>query len=142
MTLTVGQLEEARRALDAPLFADLSGDVGVSFEFFPPKTEKMEAQLWDAVQTLAHALHGRQTDVQRFRNALIAPTWAIRDLVGLEQDLRVLERAHIGLAAGEHLPELLPLRWFQRHPIRLHDQPLAVRPLPTDNKTANLSGHR
>jgi methylenetetrahydrofolate reductase (NADPH) len=53
MTLSLAQMEEARRALDAPLFADLSGDVGVSFEFFPPKSEKMEAQLWDAIQTLA-----------------------------------------------------------------------------------------
>jgi len=37
----------------ASLFADLSGDVSVSFEFFPPKSEKMEAQLWDAIGTLA-----------------------------------------------------------------------------------------
>ncbi|WP_144097164.1 methylenetetrahydrofolate reductase [NAD(P)H] [Croceicoccus sediminis] len=36
-----------------PLFADLPGDVNVSFEFFPPKTEKMEAQLWDAIEKLA-----------------------------------------------------------------------------------------
>jgi methylenetetrahydrofolate reductase (NADPH) len=53
VTLSLQQMEEARRALDAPLFADLSGDIGVSFEFFPPKTEKMEAQLWESVQTLA-----------------------------------------------------------------------------------------
>ncbi len=53
MTLSFAQMEEARRALDAPLFADLSGDIGVSFEFFPPKSDKMEAQLWDAIQTLA-----------------------------------------------------------------------------------------
>ena len=50
---TMSELEEARRALDAPLFADLAGDAQVSFEFFPPKSEKMEAQLWDAIQTLA-----------------------------------------------------------------------------------------
>ncbi|USI74570.1 methylenetetrahydrofolate reductase [NAD(P)H] [Sphingomonas morindae] len=50
---TFSELEEARRALDAPLFADLAGDCAVSFEFFPPKTEKMEAQLWEAVSTLA-----------------------------------------------------------------------------------------
>ena len=38
---------------EAPLFADLAGDFSVSFEFFPPKTEKMDAALWEAVQTLA-----------------------------------------------------------------------------------------
>lgn len=38
---------------EAPLFAGLAGDFAVSFEFFPPKTEKMEAALWEAVQTLA-----------------------------------------------------------------------------------------
>jgi methylenetetrahydrofolate reductase (NADPH) len=36
-----------------PLFADLPGDIAVSFEFFPPKTEKMEDQLWDAITQLA-----------------------------------------------------------------------------------------
>jgi methylenetetrahydrofolate reductase (NADPH) len=37
----------------APLFADVAGDIDVSFEFFPPKTEKMEETLWESVQTLA-----------------------------------------------------------------------------------------
>ena len=37
------------RAITAPL----SRDVTVSFEFFPPKTEKMEQTLWDSVQRLA-----------------------------------------------------------------------------------------
>ena len=46
-------LEEARTALAAPLFAGLPGDIGVSFEFFPPKTEKMEEQLWNAIVELA-----------------------------------------------------------------------------------------
>jgi methylenetetrahydrofolate reductase (NADPH) len=53
MSFTLSELEEARRALDAPLYADLAGDAQVSFEFFPPKTEKMEATLWDSIQTLA-----------------------------------------------------------------------------------------
>jgi methylenetetrahydrofolate reductase (NADPH) len=53
MSFTVTQMEEARRALDAPLFADLPGDFAVSFEFFPPKTEKMEETLWASVATLA-----------------------------------------------------------------------------------------
>jgi methylenetetrahydrofolate reductase (NADPH) len=37
----------------APLFAGLPGDVSVSFEFFPPKTERMEEQLWQAITQLA-----------------------------------------------------------------------------------------
>ncbi len=38
---------------DRPLFVTIPGDFRVSFEFFPPKTEAMEAQLWDAVLELA-----------------------------------------------------------------------------------------
>jgi len=40
-------------AADAPLFAGLAGDIAVSFEFFPPKTEAMDVQLWDAISALA-----------------------------------------------------------------------------------------
>ncbi len=35
-----------------PLFADLKGDIRVSFEFFPPKTETMEETLWESIKTL------------------------------------------------------------------------------------------
>ena len=52
MTMNLNSLAEARRAAASPLFADLAGDIGASFEFFPPKTEKMEAQLWDTFHTL------------------------------------------------------------------------------------------
>jgi methylenetetrahydrofolate reductase (NADPH) len=38
---------------DLPAFAGLPGDITVSFEFFPPKTEKMDVQLWDAITQLA-----------------------------------------------------------------------------------------
>ena len=41
MTTASSPASEARRAAASPMFADLSGDIGVSFEFFPPKTEKM-----------------------------------------------------------------------------------------------------
>lgn len=37
---------------DRPLFADVAGDVGVSFEFFPPKNPAMEEALWSAVRML------------------------------------------------------------------------------------------
>ncbi len=32
---------------------DLNGKINVSFEFFPPKTEKMENMLWDSIHRLA-----------------------------------------------------------------------------------------
>jgi methylenetetrahydrofolate reductase (NADPH) len=41
------------RPAETPLFAGLPGDINVSFEFFPPKSEKMEEQLWDAITQLA-----------------------------------------------------------------------------------------
>jgi methylenetetrahydrofolate reductase (NADPH) len=44
---------EAARAANPPLFADLPGDIEVSFEFFPPKTDKMAETLWASVETLA-----------------------------------------------------------------------------------------
>jgi len=49
---SLSAMEEARRALDTPLFADLAGDAAVSFEFFPPKTEKSEAALWEVIKAL------------------------------------------------------------------------------------------
>ena len=45
-----------------PLFAEARGDVQVSFEFFPPKSEKMAETLWDSIQTLA-PLHPRFVSV-------------------------------------------------------------------------------
>jgi methylenetetrahydrofolate reductase (NADPH) len=39
-------------ATATPLFADVAGDIDVSFEFFPPKTEAMEKTLWESVETL------------------------------------------------------------------------------------------
>ena len=52
MRLTLNQMAEAARALNGPLFADLPGDLEVSFEFFPPKTPAMQESLWQAVETL------------------------------------------------------------------------------------------
>jgi methylenetetrahydrofolate reductase (NADPH) len=34
------------------MFEGLLGDIGVSFEFFPPKSEAMEATLWETFETL------------------------------------------------------------------------------------------
>ncbi|MDP8994093.1 MAG: methylenetetrahydrofolate reductase [NAD(P)H] [Pseudomonadota bacterium] len=35
-----------------PLFENVAGDIAVSFEFFPPKTDKMAQTLWESVKTL------------------------------------------------------------------------------------------
>ena len=45
-----------------PLFAAARGDIEVSFEFFPPKTEKMEQSLWESIKTL-EPLHPRFVSV-------------------------------------------------------------------------------
>lgn len=52
MSPTVQQMREGQLALEAPLFSGLPGDIEVSFEFFPPKTEKMGETLWQSVETL------------------------------------------------------------------------------------------
>jgi methylenetetrahydrofolate reductase (NADPH) len=46
----------------APLFAQAKGDIAVSFEFFPPKSEKMAETLWSSIETLA-PLHPRFVSV-------------------------------------------------------------------------------
>lgn len=53
MSPTIDQMREAQRALETPLFSGLQGDIEVSFEFFPPKTQKMGETLWHSVETLA-----------------------------------------------------------------------------------------
>jgi methylenetetrahydrofolate reductase (NADPH) len=45
-----------------PLFAEARGDIQVSFEFFPPKTDKMEQSLWESIKTL-EPLHPRFVSV-------------------------------------------------------------------------------
>ena len=44
------------------LFENVAGDIAVSFEFFPPKTEKMEQTLWESIKTL-EPLHPRFVSV-------------------------------------------------------------------------------
>src|SRR6201989_2572357 len=39
-------------AVGRHLFEDVPGDIAVSFEFFPPKSAKMEETLWESVKML------------------------------------------------------------------------------------------
>ena len=45
-------INEATLAGGAPLYGDIGGDVEVSFEFSPPKTDRAEEVLWQSVETL------------------------------------------------------------------------------------------
>src|SRR3546814_14520089 len=42
--------ETEESGMTSPLYADLPGDVSISFEFFPPKTATMEETLWQSIQ--------------------------------------------------------------------------------------------
>ena len=53
MSTNLDPKTEARTAHEAPLFASLPGDIEVSFEFFPPKNEKMAQTLEESVAMLA-----------------------------------------------------------------------------------------
>ncbi|MXO62587.1 methylenetetrahydrofolate reductase [NAD(P)H] [Qipengyuania oceanensis] len=53
MTEQLDPVHEARTAHDEPLFSGLPGDIAVSFEFFPPKTDKMAETLRESVAMLA-----------------------------------------------------------------------------------------
>ncbi len=44
---------QAALAGHAPLFAEARGDIAVSFEFFPPKSDAMAETLWRSIETLA-----------------------------------------------------------------------------------------
>jgi methylenetetrahydrofolate reductase (NADPH) len=49
----MNRLSQIALAEHAPLFAQVRGDIAVSFEFFPPKTEAMNETLWRSIETLA-----------------------------------------------------------------------------------------
>ncbi|MEO5971971.1 MAG: methylenetetrahydrofolate reductase [NAD(P)H] [Sphingomicrobium sp.] len=53
---------ETRAQAYVPLFAETRGDIAVSFEFFPPKSDAMAATLWQSIETLA-PLHPRFVSV-------------------------------------------------------------------------------
>lgn len=52
MNAQSSSLLEARQFLDIPYYANMIGDAEVSFEFFPPKSDKMETQLWHSLDML------------------------------------------------------------------------------------------
>ncbi len=66
------------------------------------------------------ALHSGRADIEGLGNARIAPRRSARGLIGLEQDVGVLEFAHVGLAAGEQASQFLALLFGQRDTVSFH----------------------
>jgi hypothetical protein len=72
----------------------------------------------------AHALDGRDPNLERLGNALIRPARSAIGLIGFKQDLRVLDLANIGLAAREQPLQFIAFVSREGHPIPLgHDRP-------------------
>lgn len=91
--ISLKQMDDARTALDSPLFSGLSGDIDVSFEFFPPKTEKMAATLRASVDTLAPL-------APRFVSVTYGAGGSTRERTH-EQVVRI--QAETGIPAAAHL---------------------------------------
>ena len=53
LSLDRPQSGETALATHAPLFAKPRGDIAVSFEFFPPRSDAMAETLWRSIETLA-----------------------------------------------------------------------------------------
>ena len=95
MSPTIDQMREAQRALETPLFSGLSGDIEVSFEFFPPKNDKMNETLWHSVETLAPL-------GPRFASVTYGAGGSTRERTH-QQVVRIQKEAHIP-AAGAAIP--------------------------------------
>jgi hypothetical protein len=79
-------------------------------------------------KALAQPLDGGDTRVEGLSDALVRPARPAFGLVGLEQDLGVLETAHIRLAAGQQARKLLALGRSERYSVLLgHGRLLAQR---------------
>ncbi len=125
MSPTIDQMREAQRALETPLFSGLSGDIEVSFEFFPPKTDKMNETLWHSVETLAPL-------GPRFASVTYGAGGSTRERTH-QQVVRIQNEAHIPAAAHltcveatrEQVDEVARHYWEEgvRHIVALRGDP-------------------
>jgi len=118
-------LDPAPLSIDAPLFAGLAGDIAVSFEFFPPKSEAMETQLWDAIGALApldpafvSVTYGAGGSTRERTHATVAR---------LVRDTALVPAAHltcVGASRGE-IAEIAERYWAAgvRHVVALRGDP-------------------
>ncbi len=125
MSPTLDQMREAHRALETPLFSGLPGDIEVSFEFFPPKNEKMNETLWHSVETLAPL-------GPRFASVTYGAGGTTRERTH-QQVVRIQNEAHIPAAAHltcveatrEQIDEIARHYWAEgiRHIVALRGDP-------------------
>lgn len=125
MSPTIDQMREAQRALETPLFSGLSGDIEVSFEFFPPKNDKMNETLWHSVETLAPL-------GPRFASVTYGAGGSTRERTH-QQVVRIQKEAHIPAAAHltcveatrEQVDEVARHYWDEgiRHIVALRGDP-------------------
>jgi methylenetetrahydrofolate reductase (NADPH) len=118
-------MREAQRALETPLFSGLPGDIEVSFEFFPPKNEKMNETLWHSVETLAPL-------GPRFASVTYGAGGTTRERTH-QQVVRIQNEAHIPAAAHltcveatrEQVDEIARHYWEEgiRHIVALRGDP-------------------
>ena len=108
-----------------PLFADVAGDIGVSFEFFPPKTEKMEETLWASVKTL-------EPLAPRFVSVTYGAGGSTRErthntVVRIQQETRLNAAAHLTCveASRSEIDEVALGYWHAgiRHVVALRGDP-------------------
>ena len=125
MSPTMDQMREAQRALETPLFSGLPGDIEVSFEFFPPKNERMNETLWRSVETLAPL-------GPRFASVTYGAGGSTRERTH-QQVVRIQKEAHIPAAAHltcveatrEQVDEVARHYWDEgiRHIVALRGDP-------------------
>ena len=125
MIPTLDQMREAQRALETPLFSGLPGDIEVSFEFFPPKNEKMNETLWHSVEMLSPL-------GPRFASVTYGAGGTTRERTH-QQVVRIQNEAHIPAAAHltcvdatrEEVDEIARHYWEEgvRHIVALRGDP-------------------
>ncbi|MBW7835960.1 MAG: methylenetetrahydrofolate reductase [NAD(P)H] [Sphingomonadales bacterium] len=130
------------------LFAFAPGDVAVSFEFFPPKTEAMEQTLWQAVRALA-PLH------PRFVSVTYGAGGSTRErthntVVRILQETALIPAAHLTCVAAsrDEVDEVARRYWAAgvRHIVALRGDPpegdarFAPHPQGYENAAALVTG--
>ncbi len=100
-------------------------EIAVSFEFFPPKTEAMERQLWDAVETLAPVAPAFMSVTYGAGGSTRERTHAV--VSRIQNDLRVPAAAHLTCvnATRDEIDAIADAYWQAgiRHIVALRGDP-------------------